>query len=350
MTVKIGISGMGRIGRMALRIALQDPGVEVVAINATSDITTLAHLLRYDSTHGRWDVVIQARDDELIIDGHSITVLKERNPLLLPWGALGAEVVLEATGQFTSYKAAAQHLEGGAKKVVLSTAAKDDMLTIVYGVNHSMYDSAVHDVISGASCTTNSLSPIVHVLHKNFVIKKGAMTTVHSYTNDQRVLDNPHSDLRRARSASQSIIPTGTGAAKAVTKVIPELKGLLNGHSLRVPTPDVSIVDFVAELDVSATVQDVNQALVEASHTYLSGILEVSFEPLVSSDYIGNSHSSIVDALSTMMIGNNMAKVMAWYDNEWAYAHRMVDLMRYVGEKTDQSVELASDLLADAKA
>lgn len=350
MKVKLGISGMGRIGRMALRIAMQDPALEVVAINATTDTATLAHLLRFDSTHGRWTADIQTREDALIIDGHHITVLSERNPLLLPWGSLGVDVVLEATGQFTSYKAAAQHLEGGAKKVVLSTAAKDDMLTIVYGVNQSQYDPTLHDVISGASCTTNSLSPVVDVLHKTFGVRKGAMTTVHSYTNDQRVLDNPHSDLRRARSASQSIIPTGTGAAKAVTKVIPELKGRLNGHSLRVPTPDVSIVDFVAELDISATVDDVNQALVEASHTYLKGILEVSFDPLVSSDYIGNSHSSIVDALSTMMIGDNMAKVMAWYDNEWAYAHRMVDLMRYVGQRMLESQTKSSDLLADAKA
>ena len=350
MTVKIGISGLGRIGRMALRIAMQDPELEVVAVNATADMATLVHLLRYDSTHGRWDAAIQAQDNVLIINGHHIIVLKERNPLLLPWGALGVDVVLEATGKFTSFQTAAQHLEGGAKKVVLSTAAKDDMLTIVYGVNQAMFDPTLHHVISGASCTTNSLSPVVDVLHRKFGIRKGAMTTVHSYTNDQRVLDNPHEDLRRGRSAAQSIIPTGTGAARAVTKVIPELQGRLNGHSLRVPTPDVSIVDFVAELAMPATVDDVNQALVQASHTYLQGILDVSFEPLVSTDYIGNSHSSIVDGLSTMMIGENMAKVMAWYDNEWAYAYRMVDLMRYVGEKTQSIQTRSSDLLADARA
>lgn len=348
MTVKIGFSGMGRIGRLALRAAMEDPRVDLVAVNATMDTKTLAHLLRYDSVHGRYDAVIETEENALIVDGHRIIVLRSRDPRELPWGALGVEVVLEATGAFTKQKEAALHLESGAKKVVISTGGKDEMFTVVYGVNHMQFDPAKHDVISGASCTTNSLAPIADVLHKEFGIREGAMTTIHSYTNDQRVLDSHHSDLRRARSAAQSLIPTTTGAAKAVTQVIPELKGRLNGISIRVPTPDVSLVDFVAVLERPATAEEVNRALLHASNTRLKGVLDVSFEPLVSVDYLGNPHSSIVDGLSTMMISPNMVKVVAWYDNEWAYALRMVDLMRHVGFETSASKSKIPDLIADA--
>ncbi|PWI57847.1 type I glyceraldehyde-3-phosphate dehydrogenase [Sulfoacidibacillus thermotolerans] len=348
MAVKIGISGMGRIGRLALRAAMRDPGVELVAVNSTTDPLTLAHLLRYDSAHGRLETQIQAEHDALWIHGKRIVVLNHRDPKQLPWGELGVDVVLEATGAFTTSKDASQHLTGGAKKVVISTAGKDKMLTIVYGVNHTLFDPTVHDVVSGASCTTNCLTPIVDVLHKEFGIREGAMTTIHSYTSDQRLLDNPHKDLRRARSAAQSLIPTATGAARAVAEVFPELKGRLNGYAVRVPTPDVSLVDFVVTLDKRATAEEINQALLYASQTRLKGVLDISFEPLISIDYLGNSHSSIVDGLSTMVIENNLYKIMAWYDNEWAYSLRMIDIMRYIGEQMDASHIRGGDLVADA--
>lgn len=331
MAVRVGISGLGRIGRMTLRAAMANPEVEVVAVNSTTDAATLAHLLKYDSVQGKWGAEVTASGNDLFIDGRRIEVVSKRIPLHLPWGELGVDVVLEATGKFTERNTAAQHLEAGAKKVIISTAAKSDDLTVVYGVNHQLYDPELHDVISGASCTTNCLAPIALILQEQFGIVEGSMTTVHSFTGDQKTLDNPHKDLRRARSATQSIVPTTTGAARALGKIIPTLAGKMNGLSIRVPTPDVSIVDVVVTLERAASVEEINEALKVAAQTKLKGVLDINFDPLVSIDYIGNSHSSIVDGLSTMVIGERTAKILAWYDNEMGFAHRMVDLMHYVG-------------------
>ncbi|MBE3595419.1 MAG: type I glyceraldehyde-3-phosphate dehydrogenase [Hydrogenibacillus sp.] len=336
MTVKAGINGMGRIGRLTLRAAWNHPELEIVAVNATTDAKTLAHLLKYDSAQGRWPVDVIADGDDLFIDGRRIRVFSDRNPLNLPWGALGAEIVLEATGQFTTRDGAAMHLRAGAKKVIISTAAQSDDLMVVYGVNHDLYDPERHDVISSSSCTTNCLAPIVAVLHERFGIVEGAMTTVHSFTNDQRSLDNPHKDLRRARAASQSIVPTTTGAARAMGKIFPELNGKLNGISIRVPTPTVSIVDLVATLKTRVTPDDVNAAFEDASAGRLQKILDVSYEPLVSVDYIGDPHSCVIDGLSTMVVGERTVKVLGWYDNEMGFAHRMVDLLHYIGVRTKE--------------
>lgn len=337
MTVRVGISGLGRIGRMTLRAAMANPEIEVVAINATTDAATLAHLLKYDSVQGKWAAEVAGSGNDLFIDGRRIEVLSKRIPLHLPWGELGVDVVLEATGKFTERNTAAQHLEAGAKKVIISTAAKSDDLTVVYGVNHHLYDPDQHDVISGASCTTNCLAPIALVLQEQFGIVEGSMTTVHSFTMDQRSLDNPHKDLRRARSATQSIVPTTTGAASALGKIIPSLAGKMNGLSIRVPTPDVSLVDVVVTLERETSTEELNEALQQAAATRLKGVLDVSFDPLVSVDYIGNPHSSIVDGLSTMVIGERTAKILAWYDNEMGFAHRMVDLMHYVGSRISEN-------------
>ncbi|NLX70113.1 MAG: type I glyceraldehyde-3-phosphate dehydrogenase [Clostridiales bacterium] len=331
MAVKVGINGFGRIGRNAFKAALEkNASFEVVAINDLTDAATLAHLLKYDSCFGKFDGEVEVKDDALVVNGKEIKVLAERDPANLPWKDLGVDVVLESTGLFTARDKASKHLDAGAKKVVISAPAKNEDITIVMGVNEDKYDPANHHVISNASCTTNCLAPFAKVLHENFGIKKGLMTTVHSYTNDQRILDLPHKDLRRARAAALSIIPTTTGAAKAVALVLPELKGKLNGFAMRVPTPTVSVVDLVAELEKPATAEEINAAMKEAAEGPMKGILGYEEEPLVSIDFKGDSRSSIVDGLSTMVIEGNLAKVVSWYDNEWGYSCRVVDLIEYI--------------------
>lgn len=333
MTVKIGINGFGRIGRLVFRAALSNPNVEIVAVNDLTDANMLAHLLKYDSVHGTFSEEVKVDGDYLIVGGHKVKVIAERDPAKLGWGDLGVEVVVESTGRFTKREDAAKHLEAGAKKVIISAPAKDEDITVVMGVNHEKYDPANHHIISNASCTTNCLAPFAKVLHDNFGIKRGMMTTIHSYTNDQQILDLPHKDYRRARAAAMNIIPTTTGAAKAVSLVLPELKGKLNGGAVRVPTPNVSLVDLVVELDKEVTVEEVNGALKAASEGDLKGILGYSEEPLVSGDYNGNIDSSTIDALSTMVMEGNMVKVISWYDNEAGYSNRVVDLIDYIAEK-----------------
>ncbi|HOB82541.1 MAG TPA: type I glyceraldehyde-3-phosphate dehydrogenase [Peptococcaceae bacterium] len=329
---KVGINGFGRIGRNVFRVALDNEDFEIVAVNDLTDARTLAHLLLYDSVHGPFAGRVEAGEDSIIINGKAIKVLAEKDPALLPWGELGVDVVIESTGRFTKGEKARAHLKAGAKKVIITAPAKDEDLTVVMGVNDDQYDPAKHHIISNASCTTNCLAPVVKVLHEKYTVRRGMMTTVHSYTNDQQILDLPHKDLRRARAAALSIIPTTTGAAKAVTLVLPELKGKLNGFAMRVPTPNVSVVDFVAELGTKVSVEEVNAALKEAAEGPLKGIMAYSDLPLVSKDYNGNPHSSIIDGLSTMVIDGNMVKVVAWYDNEWGYSNRVVDLARKVSE------------------
>lgn len=333
MATKIGINGFGRIGRAVFRIMQNNPEVEVVAINDLTDANTLAHLLKYDSIHGKLNASVEVTADGLMVDGHHVKVLAERDPAQLPWGDLGVEVVVESTGRFTKKEDADKHRQAGAKKVIICAPAKGEDLTVVVGVNEDKYDPASHHVISNASCTTNCLAPVVKVLHEKFGVRRGLMTTVHSYTNDQQLLDLPHKDLRRARAAAESIIPTTTGAAQAVAKVLPELSGKLNGFAMRVPTPNVSVVDFVAELDQSVTVDVVNQALRQEANGALKGVLAFSEEPLVSKDYNGDPHSSIVDGLSTLIQDGNMVKVIAWYDNEWGFSNRVVDLIQYIAKK-----------------
>ncbi|WP_243388216.1 type I glyceraldehyde-3-phosphate dehydrogenase [Bacillus kexueae] len=333
MAVKIGINGFGRIGRNVFRAALNNPEVEVVAVNDLTDANMLAHLLKYDSVHGTLDAEVAVNGNDLVVNGKEIKVLSERDPAALGWGDLGVEIVVESTGRFTNRADAAKHLEAGAKKVIISAPAKDEDITVVMGVNHDKYDAASHHVISNASCTTNCLAPFAKVLNDKFGINRGMMTTVHAYTNDQQILDLPHKDYRRARAAAESIIPTTTGAAKAVALVLPELKGKLNGMAMRVPTSNVSIVDLVAELDKDVTVEEVNAALKEAAEGELQGILGYSEEPLVSRDYNGNANSSTVDALSTMVMEGRMVKVVSWYDNETGYSNRVVDLAAYVAKQ-----------------
>jgi glyceraldehyde 3-phosphate dehydrogenase len=333
MAVKVGINGFGRIGRVVFREALKNPNVEVVAVNDLTDANMLAHLLKYDSVHGTLDVDVTVDGDSLVVGGQKVKVIAERDPAALPWGELGIEIVVESTGRFTKRSDAAKHLEAGAKKVIISAPANDEDITIVMGVNHDKYDAANHHVISNASCTTNCLAPFAKVLNDQFGIKRGMMTTVHAYTNDQQILDLPHKDYRRARAAAESIIPTSTGAAKAVALVLPELKGKLNGMAMRVPTPNVSVVDLVAELEKEVTADEVNQALKAAAEGDLKGILEYSEEPLVSRDYNGSTASSTVDALSTMVLEGNMVKVLSWYDNETGYSSRVVDLCEYIAQK-----------------
>ncbi len=333
MAVKIGINGFGRIGRNVFRAALKNPNVDVVAVNDLTDANTLAHLLKYDTVHGRLDAEVSVDGNNLVVDGKTIEVSAERDPAKLSWGAQGVEIVVESTGFFTKRSDAAKHLEAGAKKVIISAPASDEDITIVMGVNEDKYDAASHDVISNASCTTNCLAPFAKVLNDKFGIKRGMMTTVHSYTNDQQILDLPHKDYRRARAAAENIIPTSTGAAKAVSLVLPELKGKLNGGAMRVPTPNVSLVDLVAELEKEVTVDEVNAALKEAAEGNLKGILGYSEEPLVSSDYNGNINSSTIDALSTMVMEGQMVKVISWYDNESGYSNRVVDLANYLASK-----------------
>jgi glyceraldehyde 3-phosphate dehydrogenase len=333
MSIKIGINGFGRIGRNMLRAAAGDPNLEFVAVNDITDAKTLAHLLKYDSILGRYKGEVSATDDSIIVDGKAIKVLAVKDPGELPWKALGVDVVIESTGKFTKRPDVMKHVEkGGARKVIVSAPATDPDLTIVLGVNEKAYDPAKHHMLSNASCTTNCLAPVAKVLHETFGIEKAFMTTIHSYTNDQKILDAPHKDLRRARAAAVSQIPTTTGAAKAVGLVLPELKGKFDGISIRVPTPNVSLVDLVALLKKPATDKDVNAAFQAAAAGSLKGILGYTDEPLVSVDFMSNPHSGIVDGLSTKVLGDNFVKVLAWYDNEWGYSCRLVDLVRFIGK------------------
>lgn len=333
MSVKVGINGFGRIGRLVFRAAFNNPEIDIVAINDLTDAKTLAHLLKYDSVHGIFDAEVKAIDGAILVNGKEIKVTAEKDPAALPWKQLGVQVAVESTGRFTNRADAAKHLEAGAKKVIISAPAKEEDITIVLGVNEDKYDAANHHVISNASCTTNCLAPFAKVVHEKFGIVKGLMTTVHAYTNDQNILDLPHKDLRRARAAGMSIIPTTTGAAKAVALVLPELKGKLNGFAMRVPTPNVSVVDLVVELQKPATAEEINAALKAAANNELKGIMQFCEDPLVSKDFNGNAHSSIVDAPSTMVIEGNMAKIVSWYDNEWGYSNRVVDLIGYIAGK-----------------
>ncbi|MGA7733136.1 MAG: type I glyceraldehyde-3-phosphate dehydrogenase [Chloroflexia bacterium] len=336
MAMKVGINGFGRIGRQVFK-ALRDyypDDIEVVAVNDLTDNHTLAHLLAYDSNYGPFDGDVSATESAIIVDGDEIAALAERDPSKLPWGDLGVEIVIESTGVFTDAEKARLHLQGGARKVMITAPAKGEDITVVMGVNHDMYDPREHTIVSNASCTTNCLAPVAKVILQKFGIVRGLVTTVHSYTNDQVILDYPHKDLRRARAAAMNIIPTTTGAAKAVALVIPELKGKFDGFALRVPTPTVSIIDFVAQIERNATVQEINGALIEASEGELVDIMDYTEEPLVSMDFKGDPHSSIVDGLSTMVIGDSLIKVIAWYDNEWGYACRVADLTNYMAEKS----------------
>lgn len=333
MAIRVAINGFGRIGRNVVRAArkMNITGLDFVAVNDLTDVKTLAHLLRYDSVHGKFEGAVEARDGAIVVDGDEIKVLSEKDPARLPWKDLGVDVVLESTGHFTDRDGAARHLEAGARKVVISAPGKGEDVTIVLGVNEDKYDPARHNVISNASCTTNCLVPVVKVLLDKFGFERGFMTTVHSYTNDQRILDFPHKDLRRARAAAVSIIPTTTGAARATSLVIPEVKGKIDGISLRVPTPDVSVVALAAVVSRATSNDEVNNAFREAAKGRLRGTLEVSDEPLVSCDYIGNLASSTVDALSTSVVDGTLVNVTSWYDNEMGYSARCVDLVRYVG-------------------
>ncbi|HSU58850.1 MAG TPA: type I glyceraldehyde-3-phosphate dehydrogenase [Bryobacteraceae bacterium] len=333
MPIKVGINGFGRIGRNVVRAGLNNPEIEFVAANDLTDTKTLAHLLKYDSILGQLKADIHVEGDSISINGKKIKIFAIKDPAEIDWSSLGAQVVVESTGRFTDANDARKHLRGSVKKVIISAPAKNEDVTIVLGVNDKMYDPAKHNIISNASCTTNCLAPVVKVLNDTFGIEKGTMTTVHSYTNDQNVLDFPHKDLRRARAAALNIIPSSTGAAKAIGLVVPELKGKLDGYAMRVPTPNVSVVDFVAVLKKPTTTEEVNSALQGAAGNSLSGILEYTEEPLVSSDLLHNSNSSIVDAQLTKVIGGNLAKVVSWYDNEWGYSNRIVDLIAFLGEK-----------------
>lgn len=332
MTIKVGINGFGRIGRLVFRAGFGHPDLEIVAVNDLTDAKTNAHLLKYDSVHGIYERDIQAKDNSIVVDGKEVKVLAYRDPAELPWKDLGVDIVVESTGFFTKAEDAKKHLSAGAKKVVISAPAKNEDITVVMGVNQDKYDPKTHHILSNASCTTNCLAPLAKVIHEKFGIQKGLMTTVHSYTNDQKILDQTHKDLRRARAAAMSIIPTTTGAAKATALVLPELKGKLDGMAMRVPTADVSVVDLVATLDKEVTVEEVNTAVKAAADGPLKGILGYSDLPLVSMDFRGDSRSSIFDALSTMTNGN-LLKVVSWYDNEWGYSNRVVDLVAFVASK-----------------
>ncbi|HBY04002.1 MAG TPA: type I glyceraldehyde-3-phosphate dehydrogenase [Desulfotomaculum sp.] len=333
MTIRFGINGFGRVGRCVFRVALMDPELEIVVVNSNGDAATLAHLLMYDSVHGRLANKVTASDGGFIIDDRKIAVVSEKDPNELPWGKQGVDIVIESTGKFNDGKAAGMHIKQGAKKVIITAPAKNEDITIVMGVNDDKYNPESHHVVSCGSCTTNCLAPIVKVLHRKYEILSGLMTTIHAYTNDQKLLDSRHKDLRRSRAAAMSIIPTTTGAAKAINLVLPELEGRLNGLSLRVPTPDVSVVDLVAQVNKPASIDDINFELKEASENELRGIIAFSDLPLVSCDFNGDPHSSIVDGPSTMVIGENLVKVVAWYDNEWGYANRVIDLAKYMAQK-----------------
>ena len=332
MSVNVAINGFGRIGRNVLRAAQNTPEFEIVAINDLTSPQTLAHLLKYDSIHGIFDADVSVTDDSILVNGKKIKVCSERDPAALPWKELGVDVVIESTGFFTNGKDAGKHLQAGAKKVIISAPGKEVDLTVCMGVNDGVYDAASHNIVSNASCTTNCLAPVAKVLLENFGIVKGLMTTVHAYTNDQRILDLPHDDMRRARAAAMSMIPTTTGAAKAVSLVLPELKGKLDGLAVRVPTPNVSLVDLVVETEKSTSVEQVNAALKAAANGSLKGILDFCETPLVSIDFNGNPASSSVDAATTSVIAGNMVKVMSWYDNEWGYSNRIVDLVKLMAK------------------
>ena len=333
MAVKVGINGFGRIGRNVLRTSLGDSELDFVAVNDLTDTTTLAHLLKYDSVLGNLDHEITATENGITVDNKSFRVFSERDPAAIDWESVGAEIVIESTGIFTKAADAAKHLRGSVKKVIISAPAKDEDITIVLGVNQGSYDPKLHKIISNASCTTNCLAPVAKVIHEHFGIRSAQMTTIHSYTNDQQLLDLPHKDLRRARAAALSMIPTSTGAAKAVSLVLPELKGKFDGISVRVPTPNVSLVDVVMEVEKQTTTDEVNKALKDAAEGELKGILAFSEEPLVSCDFRKNSNSSIVDAEYTKVIGGNLIKVLSWYDNEWGYSCRVRDLIKFIAAK-----------------
>jgi glyceraldehyde 3-phosphate dehydrogenase len=333
MAVKVGINGFGRIGRNVFRASLGNPDIEFVAVNDLTDTRTLAHLLKYDSVHGNLGHDISATETGINVDGKEFRVFSQRDPAAIDWESVGAEIVIESTGIFTKAEDAKKHLHGTVKKVIISAPAKNEDITIVLGVNEDKYIAAEHHIISNASCTTNCLAPVAKVIHEKFGIRSAQMTTIHSYTNDQQLLDLPHKDLRRARAAALSMIPTSTGAAKAVALVLPELKGKFDGISVRVPTPNVSLVDVVMDVEQDTTAEEVNGALKEAANGELRGILSFCEEPLVSADFKGNSYSSIVDAEYTKVIGGNMIKILSWYDNEWGYSCRVRDLIEYIAEK-----------------
>lgn len=337
MKTKVAINGFGRIGRMVFRKAILEDDIDVVAINASYPAETLAHLIKYDTTHGKFPGEVIPNDDSLIVNGKRVQLYANRDPKQLPWGAIGIDIVIEATGKFNAREKAALHLDAGAKKVILTAPGKNEDVTIVMGVNQDKLDIEKHDIISNASCTTNCLAPVVKVLEEQFGIVNGLMTTVHAYTNDQKNIDNPHKDLRRARACAQSIIPTSTGAAKALSLVLPQMAGKLHGMALRVPTPNVSLVDLVVDLKREVTADEVNSAFLTAAAGPLKGILDLTDEPLVSVDFNTNEHSAIIDGLSTMVIGNNKVKVLAWYDNEWGYSCRVVDLLKYVAKVMENS-------------
>ncbi|RHW33463.1 glyceraldehyde-3-phosphate dehydrogenase [Lysinibacillus yapensis] len=330
MTVSIAINGFGRIGRMVFRQAILQDDLNIVAINASYPAETLAHLIKYDTNHGKFDGTVDTLEDALIVNGKRVQLINERDPLKLPWKALGVDLVIEATGKFNERDKAAMHLEAGAKKVILTAPGKNEDITVVMGVNDELLDIDQHDVISNASCTTNCLAPVAKVLNDTFGIESGLMTTVHAYTNDQKNIDNPHKDLRRARACAESIIPTSTGAAKALALVLPELKGKLHGMALRVPTSNVSLVDLVVDLKKDVTAEEVNEAFKTASQGPLKGILNFTTEPLVSTDYNTTTYSSTIDGPLTMVMGTRKVKVLAWYDNEWGYSARVVDLTKKI--------------------
>ncbi|MFH1904551.1 MAG: type I glyceraldehyde-3-phosphate dehydrogenase [bacterium] len=330
MATKVGINGFGRIGRLVLKAGLNSSNLEFVAVNDLTDAKTLAHLFKYDSTFGIFDGTVEAKDDAIVINGKEIKVIAQKDPSQLPWKEMGVDIVIESTGRFTDKSQAIAHIQAGAKKVVISAPAKNEDITIVLGVNEDKYDPSSHHIISNASCTTNCLAPVAKVLLDNFGITKGLMTTIHSYTNDQVILDFPHKDLRRSRSAAVSMIPTTTGAAKAVALVLPELKGKVDGMAIRVPTPNVSLVDLVVNTEKNTSTEAVNAVLKNAAENELRKYLQYCEEPLVSKDFNGNSKSSIVDAMCTKVIDGNMVKVLAWYDNEWGYSNRVVDLAEYI--------------------
>jgi glyceraldehyde 3-phosphate dehydrogenase len=334
MAIRIGINGFGRIGRNVFRAAFNRPDIEIVAVNNRTVGEIMPHLLKYDSVHGIFNADVQYTDGMMTVGGKEVKIVSHTDPAGIPWGDLGVDIVIESSGKFNNGSDCQKHINNGAKKVIITAPAKDEDATIVMGVNEGIFNPAKHHIISNASCTTNCLAPVAKVLHENFGIKRGLMTTVHSYTNDQQILDQSHKDLRRARAAAMSIIPTTTGAAKAVALVLPELKGKLNGFSMRVPTPNVSVVDLVVELEKLTSKEEINEALKNASETSLKGILGFCNLPLVSTDFNGSSYSSIIDGLSTMVIDDTMVKVIAWYDNEWGYSERVVDLAEFVASRS----------------
>ncbi len=340
MKAKIAINGFGRIGRMVFRKAILEDDLEVVAINASYPAETLAHLIKYDTNHGTFQADVVTEEDALIVNGKRVLLLSNRDPKALPWNELNIDIVIEATGKFNSKEKASLHLEAGAKKVILTAPGKNEDVTIVMGVNESALNIEEHSVISNASCTTNCLAPVAKVLDEQFGIENGLMTTVHAYTNDQKNIDNPHKDLRRARACGQSIIPTTTGAAKALSLVLPQLSGKLHGMALRVPTPNVSLVDLVVDVKRDVTVEEINEAFITASLGSLNGVLQFTTEPLVSIDFNTNPHSAIIDGLSTMVMGDRKVKVLAWYDNEWGYSCRVVDLAKFVATKMNAKQEV----------